>query len=226
MTWTPKGSLLQAGFTGSGTLAMDNQAAGDLVYVVTVSVDSTSNWISAVSGGGCTWTQVGSEFTGTVNGMAVTQWQGTVTALGAQTATLTVTGGAPTIRAGGREFASSAGSWTADGTPAYLDSADTDTMPSLTPAAAGELYAGFAISNVTAVAGSTAGYSYDVTTQGHGYAYDPDCTSSAQAPVWGNAYLIFGASALFRESGAAPASPSASLLAARPPAALVRSAVY
>lgn len=210
MTWTAVGSFLQAAATpGPGTISLNNQQAGNLILIA-AAVDSTSNWVNSITGGGATWSQVGVKFTGSTNARIITLWQGTVTATGAQTATMNITGGAPDIRAGGGEFHSSVGSWALDGSQGNLDGSGTATWPSLTPSGSGRLYFGFAIDSGTAVAGSTSGYTYNVTAQGNGAAWNPN-VSAASAPVWGDSGSVFGAVILMKETGAA--SPSGLLMA-------------
>ena len=207
MTFAAVGSFLQGGAVGGGTVAMNNQAVGDLVMLAAISTDSVNNYVNSISGGGATWTQIGVHVTGSTNSMIATLWMGTVTATGTQTATLNVTGGGPTIRAAGNEFSSTVGSWAVDGSKTTLDSAGTNTWPSLTPAGSGDLYFGFAIDSGTASAGSTSGYSYHVTTQGNGCCFNPACSAAAQAPVWGDSGHEFGPMVLIRETSAAAAEP-------------------
>ncbi|MGH3304017.1 MAG: hypothetical protein ACRDOK_20540 [Streptosporangiaceae bacterium] len=213
MSWAANGTFPgQTEFAGAGTVGLNNTAVGDLILMVAVSIDSASNWVNSVTGGGATWTQIGSHFVGSVNGMIATTWQGKVTATGSQTATIGVTGGSPTIDIVTQEFSSTVGSWSVD-MFANLDSPGTNTWPSLTPAAAGELYFGFVI-NGAAIAGSTPGYTYEVTTQGNGCAFNPSCGASATDPVWSDSSQKFGRVVLVRET---PAASSPRLLMASYP---------
>lgn len=209
MTFTPVGSFLQAAVSpGPGTISLNNQAAGDLILLSAIT-DSTANWVNSVTGGGATWSQIGTRFTGTSNARTATLWQGTVTATGAQTATLGITGGAPNIRAAGGEFSVTSGSWALD-VQGNLDGAGASTWPSLTPSGAGELYFGFAIDSGSAVAGSTSGYTYNVTAQGNGCAWNPS-VPAASAPAWGDSSQVFGVMILVAETGGAAAAAPRSL---------------
>lgn len=198
MSWSAVGSFLQAGFAGAGTIALNNQNVGDLILLAAYSVDSSTNHVNSISGGGATWSQIGTTFVGSVNAKTATIWAGKVTATGAQTATLNITGGGPTIRVAGQEFSSTLGSWTLDG-QANLDGSGTNTWPSLTPASSGELYFGFASNSNSASKGSTSGYVYQVTSQGNGCAFDPSCGTSATSPVWADSTQVFGSMILVKE---------------------------
>ena len=210
MTWAANGAFPgQTEFTGGGTVPLDNTAIGDLILLVAISVDSTFNWVTGITGGGATWSQAGTTFHGTVNGEIATAWQGKVTATGAQTATVTVTGGGPTIAIANQEFSSTAGSWSVDSVQ-FLDSAGTSTWPALTPSGAGELGFGFVIDSGIAVAGSTPGWTYKVTSHQDGCAWNT-AISAPSAPVWGDSGQAFGAVILMKETGGA--SPSGLLMA-------------
>lgn len=208
--FTPVGTYLQTEFTGAGTIALNNQGIGNLILLAAPSIDSSSNWVTGITGGGATWTQLGTTFHGVTNGMISTIWAGVVTALGAQTASIAVTGGGPTIPVNGNEF-SLANGWALDAA-GTLDSAGTATWPSLTPAAAGDLYFGWAVDSGLAVAGSTPGYTYTVNTHSDGCAWNANCGSGATAPVWGDAHQVFGPMVLIKPASAAP-SPSGLLMA-------------
>lgn len=196
MTWTTPGAWL----SGATTVSLNNQAVGNTVFLFVENADTTI-FASSVSGGGCTWQQVGSKFTGTTNARSIAMFAGTVTATGSGTATITFTGGTPTgPHAVGREYHTSLGYWVLD-TSGHLDSAGTNTWASLNPAVAGELYVGYAIDTGGASAGSTSGYVYNANADGsgNGALYNLNCTSSAQAPVWGDSGEAFGLMALIRE---------------------------
>ena len=206
MTWTAKGSIFQAegSAPATDTVSLDNQAVGDLLVLIVITFSATG-YASGVSGGGATWVQAGTVFTGTVNSSeSVTVWLGTVTATGSQTATLAYTGSPVFMIADGYEFATSLGSWALDGSPGYLDSSDTADMPSLTPAGAGELYVSFCGATSTPADGSTSGYTYIVDASGDPFCYNTDCTSAAQSANWGSATLNFGAAVLVEETAGGP----------------------
>ena len=210
MTWAANGAFPgQTEFTAGGTFPLNNTAIGDLVAVVALSIDSNANYVTGITGGGCTWSQIGTHFVGTVNGSVATAWEGTVTATGSQTATVVVTGGGPTIAVVSQEFSSTVGSWTVDQV-VHLDSAGTNTWPTQTPAGTGELAFGFAADFGIASAGSTSGWTYKVTSHQDGVAWNTG-VSAPSAPVWADSGQAFGAMVLFKEAGAA--SPSGLLMA-------------
>jgi hypothetical protein len=208
--FTAVGTYLQTEFTGAGSIALNNQGVGNLILLAAPSIDSTANWVTGITGGGATWTQLGTTFHGVTNGMISTIWAGVVTATGAQTASIAVTGGGPTIPVNGNEF-SLANGWALDAA-GTLDSAGTATWPSLTPVAAGDLYFGWAVDSGLAVAGSTPGYTYTVNSHSDGAAWNVNCGSGATAPVWGDAHQVFGPVVLIKPASAAP-SPSGLLMA-------------
>lgn len=208
--FTPVGAYLQTEFTGAGTIALNNQAIGDLILLAAPSIDSTGNWATGITGGGANWQELGTPFHGVVNGMVSTIWAGTVTALGPQTASIAVTGGGPTIPVNGQEFSCPNG-WALD-SAATLDSAGTATWPSLTPSAPGGLYFGWAVDSGIAIAGSTPGYTYTVNSHSDGCAWNPNCGAGATAPVWGDAHQVFGPVVMIKPASAAP-SPSGLLMA-------------
>ena len=110
------------------------------------------------------------------------------------------------INIAGHEFKSTAGANVIVlDVQGHLDVGGTNTWASLTPAQAGELYFGWSGDTGTATAGSTTGYTYGNDSNGNGVAFNPACTSAAQAPVWADAGSNFGVMILVRE--AAPGSP-------------------
>ena len=184
----------------SASVSLNNQAAGDLILVEIENPD-TSVWATSISGGGATWTQLGNKFTGTTNARSAIVFAGKITTAGSQTATITFNGTPTNIRVVGQEFSSTVGSWALD-VQGNLDSSGTNTWPSLTPSAVGELYFGYCIDAGTTVVGSTSGYAYHIDSVGNGCAFDPNCTSSAQAPIWGDSSQLFGVMLLVKELSA------------------------
>ena len=208
--FTAVGSYLQTEFTGAGTISLNNQGIGNLILLAAPSIDSTFNWVTGITGGGATWQQLGTTFHGVTNGMISTIWAGTVTSAGPQTASISVTGGGPTIPVNGSEFQCPHG-WALD-VAATLDSAGTSTWPSLTPAAAGELYFGWAVDSGLALAGSTPGYTYTVNSHSDGCAWNTSTGAGATAPVWGDSTQVFGPAVLIKPASVPP--PSSGLLMA------------
>jgi hypothetical protein len=196
MAFTTVGGVVS---TDTSSLSLNPQAIGDFFLVEIIS--SAPHNCSSISGGGCTWTQVGTTFTGSVNSTWVsTVYVGKVTATGSATATYTFSGGAPaTIRSAGQEFSTTAGAWGLD-IQGHLDGSGTATMPSLTPAGSGELYFGFFYDSGSNVTGTTAGYAYGQDTHSNGICYDTACAVTAQAPTMGDSGNIFGIAILMKET--------------------------
>lgn len=194
MSFAAVGSFIQS---GSNTVNLNNQGIGNLVLLEII-VESTAI-VTSISGGGCTWKQISTVFTGTATVYTASIWTGTVITLGTQTATVNVSAGTPTVRIAGSEFSSTAKAWALD-TQGNLDSGSgTNTWPSLTPTMAGELYFGFAIDLGSDVAGSTTGYTYNSTSAGNGCAWNPNCAHATQTPVWGDSGQRFGSMVLIKE---------------------------
>ena len=212
MTWTAPGSFASA--VNSSSLALTNQGIGNLVLVETVNWSNTTAWISNVTGGGCTWTQVVAHAVMSVHAYTVSLWAGTVTTTGAQTATLVWNTAAPSgYQTQAKEFHSSVGSWVLDKS-ATLDNAGTATWPSLTPTGTGELYWGYSNdegSSAGLTAGSTtAGYVGNVDAAGCLAAYNLNI-SAASGPVAADAGNSAGIMILMAEGAAAPAAGPPSL---------------
>jgi len=195
MAFAAAGSLIQGTAT---SFAMTTVTAGDFVLLEIVVSSSNTVYCTAVSGGGCNWTQTGSVYFGVSHNMTAAIFTGRVTAAGSATVTLSFSGSTPTFFAAGQEFSSATGAWVLD-QQGNLDGVAGSTWPSLTPAASGELYFGYAYDTGTAVAGATSGYTYDVDAHTNGLAFNPACTASAQAPVWGDSGQLFGSMILLRE---------------------------
>lgn len=203
MSFAAVGSLIQ-GTTSSLSLSPAN--VGDLILIEVINASNNTVHCSGVSGGGCTWTQLGTVATGVTNSRTAVVFAGKVTATGSATATITWSGTAPAnIRITGHEYFSSVGVWAID-QQGMLDSAGTATMPSLTPAGAGELYFAYELDSGTAVVGSTTGYSYAVDAHSNGVAWNAVCTASAQAPSFGDSTCTFGLAVLVKEVLPVPAS--------------------
>jgi hypothetical protein len=213
MTFAAVGSLIQA---TSSTFTLVPGGVGDLILIEVVNRVSTAVTATALSSSNVTWSAFGASFAGTANTMTAQVFAGKVTSASSATVTVTWSGIAPTtFYIAGQEFSSTAGSWALDA-QGDIDSAGTNTWASLTPAGPGELYFGYAFDSGSATAGSTSGYTYDVDSASNGCGFNPACTSSAQAPVWGDSGHEFGIMVLVRETGATPAGrPSSGWFAAR-----------
>jgi hypothetical protein len=204
VTFAAVGSEIQ---TTSTSLTVNPAATGHL-FMVTVVSSSNTVWCTSITSSNATWTPVGSVWNDSTHTRTHAVFAGKSTATGSATATLGFNGATPTIRCVGQEFSSTVGAWSIDGTQANLSSANTNTMPSLTPVASGELYWCFGIASTTPTAGSTSGYTYFIPTVANALAFNPACTSAAQAPVWGNSVLQSMTAVLMREIVAHTSTPT------------------
>ena len=211
MAFTAVGSFVQ---TTTTTLAVNPAKVGNF-YLAEVIAYSNTVYCSSISGGNCTWTQLGSKYVGSNHPDYATVFIGKATAAGAANATLTFSGTTPSFNAVAQQFSSTVGSWAQDGLQGTEDLATgSATWPSLTPNGPGGLYFGYLYDTGTAVAGSTPGFTYGVDAGGNGLAFNPDCGNGAQAPVWGDAGSAFGVVILLRET---PQSSQSGVIRARLP---------
>jgi hypothetical protein len=190
-TFTAVGSLIQS---LTDTVTVDPESVGDLVLLHVISLGDAPP--ASVAGGNCTWQQVGTTFTGTIQaGFVCAVYAGTAIATGSAAATASFTGSPTSIILLGQEYYSSTGQWQFI-SQGGLDSTDTDTMPTLNPTAPGQLYASASLDAITSTAGSTPGYTYQTDSNGNGYVYNPSCGTGPQTPVYGDANHGFGVSVL------------------------------
>src|SRR5580700_7256008 len=205
MTFSAVGSIISA-TGGSSTFSLTPAAVGD--FILFEATEGSTVVPTGMSSSNVTWTKLGSSFTGTVNAFTAQVFLGVVTS--ASTATVTISySGTPVFPQGaGQEFSSTKGaaSVTLD-VQGHIDSAGTNTWASLTPThGAGELYFGYSFNTGTASAGSTSGYVYQDDSDSNGMAYNVNCTTGAQAPVWGDSGQQLGIMVLVYEAGGAPSS--------------------
>jgi hypothetical protein len=197
MTFAAVGSLIDR--ANGSPFSLTPGGVGDLILIEVQNLDNNTVFCTALSSSNVTWTQMGTPFAGTVQGATMVLFAGKVTSTSAQTVTLTWGGSTPgNIRVVGQEFSSTTGAWALD-QQGHLDSTGTNTWPSLTPAAAGELYFGYGYDSGTAVAGSTSGYTYVDTAGNNGVAFNPNCGAGATGPVWSDSGSIFGIMVLVKE---------------------------
>jgi hypothetical protein len=194
-TFTKVGGLIQS--SGS-TITIDPVNINDTIILHVISNGTAPP--SGVSGGNCTWVQIGNTFNGTVNvGFIGAVYQGTAIATGSAVATVSFAGTPTTIRNAAQEWASSTGTCMFI-TQNTLDSAGTNTMPAIT-ATAGELYSIFEFDNVTSTAGTTPGYTYEIDSNGNCLCFNGNCTAGIQAPVMGDSTCAFGIAVLLSAGG-------------------------
>jgi hypothetical protein len=198
VTFAAVGSSIQEFNTSSFSLTPGG--VGNLILLEINNKSNNTVTCNGVSSSNVTWAQMGTSHAGATQLTAVI-FAGKVTSTSAATVTLTWNGTTPgSYQADGQEFSSTQGAWSLD-TQGNLDGSGTNTWPSLTPAGSGELYFGYAYNSVGASAGSTSGYTYVVDAHANGMAYNPACSGSAQAPVWGDSTQIFGIMILVEETG-------------------------
>jgi hypothetical protein len=185
---TAVGALDSNSGSALGTLADNPVNVGD-VLVVAAEPGATTPILTSISGGGVsTWTK-GVQFAGTNQPRDVEIWYGTVSAVGPSTITFTWSGslGVQTVEYSMQEFTAGTGAgsvWTVDTTGNTDNVASTTvTYPSLTAAASGELYFGFADMPSTPAAGSTPGFTYTTTNNGNQVAYNPGVSAGAVSPT-------------------------------------------
>ena len=179
------GSLADDDGTGVTTLSVSPQHVGDLV-ALSVRVSSSSISVSSISGGGVsTWTRREGPYSG-YGGNDFEIWTGVVSSTGSSTVTVSFSGSVASdgVELTGQEFSAASGSsttWGLDtGAGVSNSSSTTVTFPTLTPSGSGELYFGFAQVDNTGSAGSTSGFTYDVTSPAENVVtYDPNVSAAA-----------------------------------------------
>ena len=189
------GNIVQ---TDTGSLNLSPQNVGGLFLVEVICVGTTSDYCTGISGGGATWSQVGTRLIGTANTNTAALFAGKVTATGPATATLNFNNTPPAIRCAGQEF-SPVTAWTLD-LQGNLDGPGTNAMPTLNPSKPNELYFGYEYDSGSATAGSTPGYTYEVDVHGNGLLFNPNCGANAQTPTWASSACVFGIAVLIKET--------------------------
>ncbi len=178
----------QTGTTGQTTVAVNPTGVGDAV-VLGIRITSASVTVSSISGGGAgsSWTKLQSDNSDGVHDVEL--WLGTVATAGAANATITYSSaiGATPVEIVGQEFSSGLGAstvWARDTSGTSVNASSTTvTYPPLTPAGTHELYAGYAVVVNVGAAGSTAGYTYNLTTTNNNiFAYNTNI-GAATAPT-------------------------------------------
>lgn len=205
-TFTKVGGLIQGQSFNSTTTAVNVSPVnvGDFIVLHVITNNGGNNPVppTGVSGGNCSWQQIGNTFTGTNNsGFSGAVYLGTATATGPAVATVTYNGMVNSTGVAGQEYQSSNGQCTFV-TQNTLDSAGTNTMPAIT-AAAGQLYSVFENDAVASVAGSTPGYTYDLDAFSNCLCFNQNCAAGVQAPVMGDSTCQFGIAVLL-QAGTTP----------------------
>jgi hypothetical protein len=195
--------MAQAHGTGVTTLAVGAPDTGHTLVLV-VRAASASVTATSVSGGlVSTWSQA-TGFTDTLTASRVDIFYGTVTGSGSATATVTFSGSVATTSTEicAQEFASSVPNtaWLIGAAGAKTNGTGTTlTFPTLTAGISGQLYFGYAYVANNAVAGATAGYTYNVTTSNNLVVFNPAANgpttpSAAQSPSgnWTTVGVVLG----------------------------------
>lgn len=193
--FTAVGSLQQG---ASLTPSITTTKVGDFILYHVITEGSAPP--TGISGGNCTWQQIGTTFTGTVNtGFSAAVYLGTVTAVGTAVATITASGVPTATRTSGQEYHSSTGQIVFV-TQANLDVTGSNTGPNINPTAANQLYSFYGFSSSTTTAGSTPGYTYEIDNNGNAYVFNTSMPQPSVAPVVGNSTLTFGIAVLMYAS--------------------------
>ncbi len=170
------------------TLSVSPASVGDLL-VMTTQIPTSSDPVTSVSGGGVTtWTKVNvSPSVASVN--RVEMWMGTVTTAGSSSITVNYTSNPGTNEIAATEFTaagvSSNTTWGVDSTGISQNTGSSTTIayPSLTSEGNAEVYIGYAQSQTTGSAGSTAGFTYKVTGQNNVITYNtPTSANTLYSP--------------------------------------------
>ena len=189
------GSLATNAGAGVTTLSVSPQHVGD-AFVLGIKLNSSTVSASSISGGGATWTRL-KKSADSAQGRTVELWLGSISTTGASTITVTFSGSVSStaVEFTAQEYTNGGGSstaWSEDvaGQSQNDTSSTAVNFPSLAPnTSSGELYVGFARPQNTASAGSSPGFTYDLTpTVGDIYTFNPDVVTSVspstpQAPA-------------------------------------------
>jgi RHS repeat-associated protein len=190
---TAVGTATGAHTTGGSTLSVTPANVGD-AFVMSVEVSNSAISVSSITGGGATWTKLTSSSDSAQN-VDSELWLGTITTTGSSTITINYSGSVSGIgtELEAQEYTNSTGAdttWSKDttGNSDNGTSSTTVTFPTLTPAGSSELYVAYARADSVASAGTTPGYTYDITPNNNAYIYNPNVSSStsptaAQSPA-------------------------------------------
>jgi Ricin-type beta-trefoil lectin domain len=186
-TISSDGAPVYANGTAMSSFQLSSQNVGD-VFIGFIEIDASPNptttKISSLSGGNADWSNV-AQFFGS-NGKDYELWKGVTTAVGADTVTISFAGSVAgaNVETGFQEFTAAdygpATIWTVDqhGTDDNSTAGTTIPYPSLTATGSGELYWGYGQTDSNGSAGSTTGFSYDVTPQQNVVAWDTSASGT------------------------------------------------
>jgi hypothetical protein len=200
VTYTAVGSST-SGANGSAlaSFSLTPNGAGNFILAEVANFRGTAV-AAALSSANVSWSLLGSSFSGTnfvSQGCTAQCFIGVVTSTSTATVTITWGPGTNTVftSVAFQEFSSTTGIPVLD-VQGHIDTGSANSnWASLTPAASGELYWGYALANGTAAAGSTTGYVYTPNSDhsSDGAAYNLSCAAgTATFPVWGDTVQAFG----------------------------------
>jgi hypothetical protein len=209
---TAVGSLASASSTS--TLSVSPKTTGDLM-VLSIALDGSTTGVqfTSVSGGGVAkWSQ---DTAYTQGGDELAIWWGVVTAAGPSPINLGLNSGTVLWdEVSAQEFSAGAGAtWSAGASGESISRNSVVTYPTLTPAAAGELYFGYAFVTGTGSPGSTPGFTYTSTPQSDIVTWDTDLSSTASPTASQTSSESGGVGGLFTATGVAPPSSASSVSA-------------
>ena len=187
----PVGALASTSGTGTTTLAVTTVNVGDLVVVGTW-VDGGTVTVTGVSGSKTTgWTRIVGPLQGTGAIDQQDMWMGTVTSAGSETLTFTTSGSVGSLNTSytAKQFTSKFGAsttWAVDGSQTAgtnQTASTTVTFPTLTAAAAGELYVGYAVPVNNGQAGTTAEFQYEIDALSDIFIYNTNLAATSYTPT-------------------------------------------
>ena len=208
---TAVGSLADSAGAAVASLPVSPKAQGDALLLV-VKVLSPSVTVSSVTGGGSSWSLLEAYQDG---GHQMALWLGQVTTTGSATISVTYSASVSgdDVELAAQEFSAGYGPstyWSKDTSGGQVNASSTTVaFPSLTAAGQGELYFGYARGAGNPAAGSTAGFTYQITKDGNILTYDPAVSGTGTpTATMTPAVPTSAVGALVKASASAPAGPA------------------
>jgi hypothetical protein len=177
------GYLNSAYGTGITSVSIAPTTVGHLLVLVVLGISGIT--VNGITGGGVTtWTRAVNPST-PFTGVDLEIWTGIVTSVGTSTVTVNYASSVSADYTGvaAWEFSASSGTataWNIGSNGSQSEGSSTSlTFPNLTPSGPGQLYFGYAVTqDTTGVAGSTAGYTYKVMSDGDVAAYNTNVSTT------------------------------------------------
>lgn len=172
------------------TIALNPTSVGNLYILQIVIESSTSSYApSAVTGGNCTWTEIGN-IDSTSIGDQISSWMGVATATGSSTATLTSSGGSQYYDMVAEQFTcASVGAtttWIVDSSNTQTNTSNkTVTYPTLSPSGSNRMYVGNGCgAQSNSATGQTSGYTVDLDAEDNALIFNTSVSAlGSQAPT-------------------------------------------